>query len=52
MQALGAYGYLGLVKKHEAFLQYIPTALKSLQTLLSTQSDLEPVAGVVASVAE
>ena len=30
MQALGAYGFLGLVKKHESFLQHIPSALKSL----------------------
>src|SRR2546423_261114 len=28
MQALGAYGFLGLVKKHDAFLRFIPPALK------------------------
>jgi len=51
MQALGAYGYLGLVKKHEAFLHYIPSALKSLLTLLATHKGLEPVADIVASAA-
>jgi len=51
MQALGAYGFLGLVKKHEAFLQHIPSALKSLSGLVSAQRDLEPLADVVASAA-
>jgi aminoglycoside/choline kinase family phosphotransferase len=31
MQALGAYGFLGLVKGHKHFLKHIPTAMKSLQ---------------------
>jgi len=48
MQALGAYGFLGLVKKHEAFLKYIPTALNQLSSILSDQSDLEPLAEIVA----
>ena len=30
MQALGAYGYLGLVKGHKHFLDYIPKAVNSL----------------------
>jgi hypothetical protein len=30
MQALAAYGFLGLVKSHKHFLQYIPNALQSL----------------------
>jgi N-acetylmuramate 1-kinase len=47
MQALGAYGYLGLVKKHEAFLQYIPSALKSLSALVSNQPNLGVVAEAV-----
>ncbi len=34
MQALGAYAYLGLVKKNRAFLAHIPTALDSLGELL------------------
>jgi len=30
MQALGAYGFLGLVKDYKHFLQYIPKAVRSL----------------------
>jgi len=48
MQALGAYGFLGLVKKHEAFLQYIPSALASLSGIVSRQPELGPIADVVA----
>jgi aminoglycoside/choline kinase family phosphotransferase len=43
MQALGAYGFLGLVKKHTTFLKYIPGALDSLRTLLSQHSGFEPL---------
>ena len=31
MQALGAYGFLGLVRGHEHFLRYIPRAMLSLR---------------------
>ena len=34
MQALGAYGYLGLVKGNRAFLAHIPAALVSLQSIV------------------
>jgi hypothetical protein len=34
MQALGAYGFLGLVKKREHFLAHIPSALASLREVL------------------
>jgi hypothetical protein len=34
MQALGAYGFLGLVKGNRAFLAHIPAALASLRTVL------------------
>jgi aminoglycoside/choline kinase family phosphotransferase len=34
MQALGAYGYLGLVRGHEHFLKHIPVALNSLQRIV------------------
>jgi aminoglycoside/choline kinase family phosphotransferase len=34
MQALGAYGYLGLVKGNKAFLDHIPAALASLRALV------------------
>ena len=30
MQALGAYGFLGLVKGHKHFLKHVPAAMKSL----------------------
>ena len=52
MQALGAYGFLGLVKKHEGFLHHIPTALKRLSALLSDQPALEPVAEMVSAAVE
>ncbi len=44
MQALGAYGFLGLVKGHKSFLQHIPKALNSLRGVISRiggLSDLE-----------
>ncbi len=31
MQALGAYGFLGLVKGYKHFLEHVPAAMKSLQ---------------------
>jgi len=34
MQALGAYGFLGLVKDHKHFLQYIPKAVRSLREVV------------------
>jgi len=40
MQALGAYGYLGLVKGHEHFLKHIPAAVKSLREVI------EPIEGL------
>jgi N-acetylmuramate 1-kinase len=44
MESLGAYGFLGLVKRHQSFLQYIPVAMKSLRAILSEMSGLEPLA--------
>src|SRR5438477_12386158 len=41
MQALGAYGFLGLVKRHKAFLEHIPTALNSLRSVVSRLDGLE-----------
>lgn len=52
MQALGAYGFLGLVKKHDAFLKYIPSALKTLSTIVSHQPRLDPLADIVAEALE
>ncbi len=43
MQALGAYGYLGLVKKNRAFLAHIPAALDSLGEVLTEIEGLEPL---------
>jgi aminoglycoside/choline kinase family phosphotransferase len=41
MQALGAYGFLGLVKGNKAFLDYIPAAMRSLRGLVSEIPELE-----------
>ncbi len=41
MQALGAYGFLGLVKGNRAFLDYVPAALESLRALVKEIPDLE-----------
>ena len=41
MQALGAYGFLGLVKGHKQFLNYIPAAMKSLCAIVSDLDGLQ-----------
>ena len=41
MQALGAYGFLGLVKGNKAFLDHIPAAMQSLRALACEIPDLE-----------
>lgn len=41
MQALGAYGFLGLVKRNQAFLEHIPKALTSLQQIVAKIDGLE-----------
>lgn len=46
MQALGAYGFLGLVKGNRAFLAHIPAALDSLQCLTREMAGLEALLGV------
>ena len=35
MQALGAYGFLGLIRERRAFLKHIPAALASLEEVVS-----------------
>jgi aminoglycoside/choline kinase family phosphotransferase len=40
MQALGAYGYLGLVKGHKHFLKHVPVAMKSLQSVVAEIGEL------------
>ena len=41
MQALGAYGFLGLVKNHQHFLEYIPKAVSSLREVIGKIAGLE-----------
>lgn len=41
MQALGAYGFLGLVKGHQHFLQHIPKAIGSLHEVVAEIAGLE-----------
>jgi N-acetylmuramate 1-kinase len=41
MQALGAYGFLGLVKGHQHFLQHIPKAVSSLGEVVAEVDGLE-----------
>ena len=41
MQALGAYGFLGLVKGHKHFLEHIPKAVNSLREVVSEIDGLD-----------
>ena len=41
MQALGAYGFLGLVKDHKHFLEHIPKAVRSLHEVVREIPGLE-----------
>jgi aminoglycoside/choline kinase family phosphotransferase len=50
MQALGAYGFLGLVKGHKHFLQYIPNALRSLHAVVANIDDLQPLEEFIGKV--
>jgi len=50
MQALGAYGFLGLVKGHKHFLQYIPNALSSLRAVVATIETLQLLACFLAEI--
>jgi len=50
MQALGAYGFLGLVKGHKHFLQYIPNALRSLRAVVARIDNLQPLASFLAEI--
>jgi N-acetylmuramate 1-kinase len=47
MQALGAYSFLGLVKGHKHFLQYIPKAVRPLRDALGQIESLEPLASIL-----
>jgi aminoglycoside/choline kinase family phosphotransferase len=50
MQALGAYGFLGLVRGHEHFLKYIPGAVHSLRGIVAKIDDLKPLASLLADL--
>lgn len=50
MQALGAYGFLGLVKGHKHFLEYIPSAVRSLTETVARIDGLEPLASFLADL--
>ena len=50
MQALGAYGFLGLVRGHEHFLRYIPRAMRSLRGIVGKIEDLKPLASLLADL--
>ena len=50
MQALGAYGFLGLVRGHEHFLQYVPIAVRSLRGIVAKIDDLNPLASLLADL--
>ena len=41
MQALGAYGFLGLVKGHKHFLKHLPAAMKSLRSIVADLTGLD-----------
>jgi N-acetylmuramate 1-kinase len=41
MQALGAYGFLGLVKGHKHFLEHIPKAVNSLRQVVADTAGLD-----------
>jgi aminoglycoside/choline kinase family phosphotransferase len=51
MQALGAYGFLGLVKGHKQFLKHIPAAVKSLRAIAAATEGLRPLATTLSSLA-
>jgi aminoglycoside/choline kinase family phosphotransferase len=47
MQALGAYGFLGLVKGNKTFLNHIPAAMRSLRSIISDIDGLESLAATL-----
>jgi len=52
MQALGAYGFLGLVKGHKQFLNHIPAAMKSLYSILSQLDGLNELVETISHLAD
>ena len=51
MQALGAYGFLGLVKGNKTFLSHIPAAITSLRSIVGEIDDLRKLQSVLDGVA-
>jgi N-acetylmuramate 1-kinase len=51
MQALGAYGFLGIVNGNKQFLQFIPPAMKSLHAIIRQIDGLEELESAIASLA-
>jgi aminoglycoside/choline kinase family phosphotransferase len=52
MQALGAYGFLGLVKGSRHFLAHVPAALRSLRNLIADIDLLESLGAALACLPE
>src|SRR2546430_17294126 len=52
MQALGAYGFLGLVKGHNHFLDHIPAAMESLCAIVSARAGLDELAECVCELGQ
>ncbi len=50
MQALGAYGFLGLQRGKPAFLQHIPRALASLRGVAANVGELAPLAELLGGI--
>jgi aminoglycoside/choline kinase family phosphotransferase len=50
MQALGAYGFLGLVKGSRPFLRYIGPAIESLHSLIASQPRLKKLERALAAL--
>lgn len=50
MQALGAYGYLGLVKGNKSFLSHIPAALESLRFIVAQIPGAEKLSETLATL--
>jgi aminoglycoside/choline kinase family phosphotransferase len=48
MQAVGAYGFLGLAKGHKTFLRHVPKALQSLRSIVAQIDDLQPLGELLA----
>jgi aminoglycoside/choline kinase family phosphotransferase len=50
MQALGAYGFLGLAKGHKQFLEHVPAAVKSLRRIVEPIEGLEQLEALLAQL--